>query len=295
MTDYARAHLLGGNKEAALKSYLDAAQSAELVRARFRSEEFKSGLFGEMRTIFDGAVRLLAEAGQAEAAWEMSERGRGRALLDMLRQRVKLSGGGAALSDTFSSAVKLEEVKAGLAEGQVLIQYHVLPEATFAWAIRNSGIQQKRIEIKQQALGRNIEIYRNLVSARRGSLSVQAGGELHRILVAPMELKEGEQLIVVPHDALHYLPFQALNLAGQFLIERHSVSYAPSASALVTIFKRPLISVPRGVLALGNPDLGDSSMDLPGAQREVELIGSLYPEASVFVGKDAMFCIRLPV
>lgn len=283
----ARSHLLAGNKDAALQSYLEAALNAEKVRARFRSEEFKSGLFGEMRMIFDGAVRLLAESGQAETAWEMSERGRGRALLDMLRQRVKLSAGGAALSESFSSSVKLAEVRAGLADGQVLIQYHVLPDVTFAWTIRNSGILQTRIDLKREDLVRKVEFYRDLISARQGSLSAQAGGELYQKLVAPMGLREKEQLIIVPHDALHYLPFQALNLSGQFLIEMHSVSYAPSASALITIFKRPLVSVPRGVLALGNPDLNDPELALPGAQREVELIGKLYPDASVFIGKAA--------
>ena len=283
----ARAQISSGNRDAGLQSYLEAARNAEQVRARFRSEEFKSGLFGEMRAIFDGAVRLLAESNQAEAAWAMSERGRSRALLDMLRQRVKFSAGGAAFSETLSTTVTLADVKASLSNGQVLIQYHVLPEATIVWTIRNSGIQQTRIAIKREELVRTVEIFRDLISSRRGILSAQVGGELHQKLIAPLELKADEQLIIVPHDALHYLPFQALNLAGRFLIEQHPVSYAPSASALMTIFKRPLISRPRGVLALGNPDLDDPELALPGAQREVELIGKLYPDASVFVGKYA--------
>ena len=240
-----------------------------------------------MRTVFDGALRLLAESGQTEAAWEMSERGRSRALLDMLRQRIKPSTGGTILSASLSSSIKLDDFKAGLVDGQVVLQYHVLPEATYVWTIRKNGIRQARILINRQELADRIEGYRDQIFLRPDAGTSELGSVLYQQLVTPAELKDGEQLIIVPHDALHYLPFQALNLEGKFLIERHSMSYAPSASALVAIFKRPLISVPRGVLAMGNPDLDDPTMALPGAQREAELIGKLYPEAAVFVGKAA--------
>src|SRR5262249_14100411 len=44
---------------------------------------------------------------------------------------------------------------------------------------------------------------------------------------------------VVPHRALHYIPFQALNDGKQFLIESRMLFYAPSASALIELKKSP--------------------------------------------------------
>jgi len=40
------------------------------------------------------------------------------------------------------------------------------------------------------------------------------------------------QLVIVPHRALHYLPFQALHDGDSYLIERREVSSAPSAVVL---------------------------------------------------------------
>ena len=42
----------------------------------------------------------------------------------------------------------------------------------------------------------------------------------------------GDYLYLVPHDALHYLPWHALKLEDQYLIERNPVIYTPSASVL---------------------------------------------------------------
>jgi CHAT domain-containing protein len=98
---------------------------------------------------------------------------------------------------------------------------------------------------------------------------------------------KGKELIIVPHNVLHYLPFQALySPRGRYLIEDYSVSYLSSASLLqFTKEKRKA----RGdkVLAFGNPDLGDPAKGLKFAGMEAGEIKRLYPESAVVLGKDA--------
>ena len=55
--------------------------------------------------------------------------------------------------------------------------------------------------------------------------------ELYDELIAPVASKlNAHHLIFVPHGLLHYVPFHALFDGQQHLIDRHTVSYSPSAS-----------------------------------------------------------------
>src|SRR6266850_713122 len=95
----ARARQAAGDRDGALAAYGEALTAAERVRARFRSEEFKTGFFGDMQQVFDSAIALQMASGRAEAAFETSERSRARALLDLVRGRVKTSAGAEAVAD----------------------------------------------------------------------------------------------------------------------------------------------------------------------------------------------------
>jgi CHAT domain-containing protein len=97
---------------------------------------------------------------------------------------------------------------------------------------------------------------------------------LHDKLVAPMGLRAGENVVFVPHRALHLAPLHAVADADGPLIRRHPVSYALSLSAIGDTMARAMES--RGaLLALGNPDLGDPQLDLPGAEEEVRAIAQM--------------------
>src|SRR6185295_4076177 len=62
---------------------------------------------------------------------------------------------------------------------------------------------------------------------------------LYDLLLRPLENQIGERrLVIVPHRALHYLPFQALHDGNHYLIERCEVSYAPSALVLQQCLRR---------------------------------------------------------
>jgi CHAT domain-containing protein len=65
-------------------------------------------------------------------------------------------------------------------------------------------------------------------------------GELYRLLVAPAEgeLSGKTHLVIIPDGILNTLPFQILvDGQGKHLIETRSISYAPSATALIEMLK----------------------------------------------------------
>ena len=281
-----RSHLALENKADALKAYLQAVDAAERVRARFRNEEFKSGLFGDLRQLFDQATLLLAENGKADKAWEVSERGRARALLDMVRNRVALGSGAAAFVETQSTLPSAAALRAGIPNDTALVQYHVLPDRVYGWVLRKDATTLVKIDTSREAIARTIERFRSAVLGRRPG-AAELGAGLYRTLIAPLRLKPGEGLVIIPHDALHYLPFQALRNGDAFLIEQHPISYAPSAATLNSLLARPLMSTAPTMLALGNPELGDAALALPGAEREVERLRAFFPSAAVFIGRGA--------
>lgn len=106
--------------------------------------------------------------------------------------------------------------------------------------------------------------------------------ELYRALVEPIRhLLQVRHLVVVPHAALHYLPFHALFDGQRYLIDSYTISYAPSASIFVLCHRsrRPAAGPS---LVLGVPD-----PRAPSILSEVEEVSTLLPDPELFVGKNA--------
>lgn len=272
----ARTRLLMNDKAGALTAYLQAVRDSEAMRSRFRSEEFKSGLFGDVQQIFDRAIALSMDAGAVEAAWALSEQSRSRALLDVVRDRVAARPGAPALEAAPLAAALRAELRAG----EAIVEFHSLDDELIAWVVRPSGLRGYRIARARAALAADVEAFRQAVFTRKPAAGV-IGARLHALLIAPLQLDAGEQLLVVPHGALHYLPFQALRDAGGYLIERHAIAFAPSAGVAVELVRRGA-SQGGPLAAFGNPGT-DAKYALPDAEREVKLIGGLFPDTAIFV------------
>ena len=281
----ARAQTTAGDTAAAQISYDEAIAASEQVRARFYSEEINTGIFGEMQQAFDETVRLSMEANRPDAAWRASERGRSRALLDLVRNRVRLASGPNVFIDPLGGVVDLTDLQGLLRQNEALVEYHVLPTRTYAWVIRNNKISSATIELRRSELARQVEAFRDAVSQQKASAD-ENGAKLYDLLVRPLAINAGEALVIVPHDVLHYLPFQALRDGNEYLIEKSALAYAPSSSALAALLRRN-ISKSGKLLALGNPDLGTPKLLLPGAQREVEAIKLLFSDQESYFLKDA--------
>jgi CHAT domain-containing protein len=269
-----------GHPQQAAQALDQAITAFDGVRARFRSDEFKMGLFSDFQGVFDRAVRLHAEAGEAEAAFDISERSRARALLDAIADR------GTASADVTAPPVTAAQLRTQLHEDERVVAYHALDDKLLAWVASAQGVQQVSIALKRTDLARLVEAYRAaIIGLRPGAIS--AGDSIANLLIAPLNLQPGQRLVFVPHGPLHYLPFQALRVDGQYLIQRHPLSLAPSVSVATRLALRSRAAPPR-LLAFGNPLVSPAVADpLPHAQEEVDHIATLFPRPQVFFEADA--------
>ncbi|GAA4354272.1 hypothetical protein GCM10023165_45380 [Variovorax defluvii] len=273
----ARSELALGQKQAAADAVGRALGGVDAVRSKFRSEEFKMGLFSDLQGVFERGIGLYSEVGDARRAFELSERSRSRALLDAVRGRARVSSEAAATVD-------LATLQRTLAPDERVLQFHALPDRLQAWVVSPGGIEAKSIAIKRDELEDLVETFRNsVVRGRRAAIG--NADKLGAALIGPLGLKPGERLVIVPHGPLHYLPFQALRVDGRYLIETHPVSVAPSMSIAVQLAQRsPRVE---GVLtAFGNPRIEDK-YDLPGAESEVRQLARLFPRNTVYMGAAA--------
>lgn len=202
--------------------------------------------------------------------------------------------------------------------------FHVLNDRTAVFAVGRDGKVTGHIA----ALGRDALTAR--VAALREAMNVDAGGRgvtteagtapkatvayrpvaqaLYRELVAPVAaaLPQGELVALEPHGPLWLVPFAALeDEGGRPLIERWSLTYAPSAAIVEEIRREPAYVIPSDLKALiiGNPTppnvtaatddrfrgLRATFQPLPGAEEEARAIGGLLPagQQTVLIGADA--------
>lgn len=277
-----RSQLARGDVARAGSSYAAAVSSADSIRARFRSEEFKAALFGDVQQVFERALALSMASGEFETAFAVSEKSRARALLDLIRERVGVPAQLAARSD--ASAFDAQRARAALREGEAIVAYHTVADRLFAWVVRSSGISGFEIPIARKELAARITAFRDSIIARRGD-TAELGASLHALLVAPLKLLASERLVIVPHGPLHYLAFQALREGDAWMIERHPIAIAPSTTIALGELQGQVAGT-GPVVAFGNPTT-EAKYALPGSQREVERIGTIFPDSKVFVREAA--------
>jgi CHAT domain-containing protein len=105
---------------------------------------------------------------------------------------------------------------------------------------------------------------------------------LYQELIAPIRhLLDCRHIVFVQHGLLHYVPFHALHDGESYLIDRFSISYAPSASVYAHCQTKP-VNAAGDSLILGVPDART-----PAIRAEVEALAQILPQAKLFLGEDA--------
>ncbi len=182
-----------------------------------------------------------------------------------------------------------------LPTGAALLEFYAVDGELIAFTRTDQGLRLRRLgtvaEAAQRADRLNFHLgkgafgsaymWANLDSLRNGINSCLRA--LWQALVAPLEadLAGVERLVVVPHGPLHGLPFHAFHDGSQYLAERFTVSYAPSAA----VFQRCLrASVPPGGRALA---LAIEDPRLPWAGREIETVTRAWPNGRLLSGERA--------
>jgi CHAT domain-containing protein len=106
--------------------------------------------------------------------------------------------------------------------------------------------------------------------------------ELYRDLIQPLApLLNVRHVVVVPHGILHYLPFHALFDGTEYLIDRFTVSLAPSASIYAICSQKPANAGGSALL------MGVQDENAPCIEREIRCIAAAVRQPRMFLGADA--------
>jgi len=168
-----------------------------------------------------------------------------------------------------------------LYEGESMIEYYVSGDQLYAvLARRDSAFFAK---LNAPDLGRACIQYRKAL-IEQSDMSITFGHQLYKRLLAPLRQRiKGDKLLIIPDEALHYIPFDPLVVDSSreqphYLLEDFSVRRLLSASTALQL--RSLRGRPASgkILALA-PDFqqgksttreGSSLSPLPGAQLELD-------------------------
>lgn len=273
----AKSRLALAQKREAANALSSALSEFDNVRSRFRSDEFKMGLFSDAQSIFDSAVSLYGEMGEVELSVEASERSRARALLDAVKTRAKVAS-------ELTSSTSIPLFRQSLKSDERIIVFHMLPNGLKAWVISNKDIQAINYELSRNDVVNLVQSFRDDITEGKRA-TIKDAEHLGELLISPLKLTPGLKLIFVPHGPLHYLPFQALRIQKQYLIEQYPIAVVPSLSvANRLITKSPLM---RGeLIAFGNPDI-EPKYALSSAEDEVKHISAFFPRRQIFLGVEA--------
>jgi CHAT domain-containing protein len=284
----AQVHQQAGQKDAAIKAALAAVSLADRVRAGFYSAEVKTSLFSNVQEVFELAAQLLADAERWEEAFQVSERSRARATLDLMRNVQTASPSTDGNRSKAQSVLTAADIQARLPENTALVSYYVLPTTVLIWQIDASGVKGFKVNLNKDQLAKDVASFREAIEQENTTKTNQLATSLYAQLATPLKLSTEQALIITPHSFLHFLPFQALKSANGWWIEQRPISYALSGSTLPEQTKgNEMTPALQNVLALGNPDVNDNKLDLPGASLEVEGIKALYPTTQIFTRKEA--------
>jgi tetratricopeptide (TPR) repeat protein len=111
-------------------------------------------------------------------------------------------------------------------------------------------------------------------------------GELYTALIAPgaHDLANARRLLIVPHGALHYVPFHALiDPSGAPLVDQLEIASAPSAAVFAACYERATLPDDLGRRLL----MGVADPAIPHVGREIETVAQLFGSSVVLADKTA--------
>jgi CHAT domain-containing protein len=269
----------------------------EWYRKNIVERSNRSDFFDASQDVFDQMIQLKAHAfGQWAEAFNTSEQARARTLLDDLSpatgeaMKKPLSQSTAAPHSV--SPLTLDEIRRALPVGLTLISYSVTGEGTLIFVVTRDDFTVATSEAATETLDRLVQDYVNAL-AERGPVEelAEQSHRLYQLLIAPVEskLSGAQHLCIAPDKALHRLPFAALlDAAGNYLIQSHVLTSAPSASTLARCLeeaRRKHAVADEKLLAVGNPlfsrDHFPELPPLPEAEREASESATYYTHKEV--------------
>ena len=223
---------------------------------------------------------------------ELQVRAREKDLIRVLQESSLSKTAGAAIDG--SRNVSIEEICSAITRDALIIEFFQTGDRIVACLLGRGGLQilpvtlASRISNVLRLLQFQLSKFRlgtEYASAFQTSLIQSTNGHLKSLyeeLLSPLRERIREHhLLFVPHGALHYVPFHALFDGQRYLIDDHTVSYAPSAS-IYTVCARKQVNTSGPALLMGVPD-----QNAPSILNELQTLSGILPHPKVFIGNAA--------
>lgn len=189
----------------------------------------------------------------------------------------------------------IAQIQRDLGSDTALVEYFSLDGELLAFIVTDTGVQvarrlgrEEQVEAAVTQLRFQTDALRHGVQRMRSHLPQLARraqhylSTLYDLLLRTIEECLGtRRLVVVPHRALHYVPFHALYDGTHYLIERREVCYTPSAGVLHHCLARPEHPLQRALL------LGVADEQTPRVRDEVLALAPLFPESTALLDEQA--------
>ncbi len=282
--------LLKSNKfTEAQKTLLDAMKVWEAIRAKLGSND---DYFAQQATTYNLQQQVLIAQNQPEAALELSEQGRVKAIVGLLGLRLSSESVGMGLKPApvqlaFPTILTIKQI--AKAQKATLVEYSIISDRElYVWIVQPTGaITFRRIDIKSSSTIYPISSIESLVTNSLKSIGVLAERtplesknksntgasdatdkanqrqpllQLYQILIKPIEdllpKDPKARVIFIPHKELFLVPFPALvDITDNSLIEKHTILTIPAIQVLeLTKQQRQKVSGKK-VVVVGNPTM----------------------------------------
>jgi tetratricopeptide (TPR) repeat protein len=242
--------------------------------------------------------KVLIQQKKPQAALEISERGRARALAELLASRSVDVATNTLKVPNAPNLAQIQQVARN--QNATLVEYSLIDETIYMWVIPPNG----KINFGQSKLPPNTNIQdlvntsRNRLGVRSKKLSPEEEREaialstaqaelklLHKLLIVPISKylpkDPNQRVIIIPQGELFFVPFVALrDSQNKYLIEQHTISTASSIGLLDSTPKLAKFNRKQGTaLVVGNPIMplfqGQRLTQLKGAGEEAISVGSI--------------------
>jgi CHAT domain-containing protein len=213
---------------------------------------------------------------------------------DLIRVLQESNAAGPSGDGQAARSVPLEEIRSAITPDTLVVEFfqtgdrilacllsretlHIVP-VTLASRIGNV-LRLLQFQLSKFRLGTEY------ASAFQQSLMQSTNAHLKTLydeLLAPIRDRlQARHLMFVPHGSLHYVPFHALFDGERYVIDEHTISYAPSAS-IYTLCMRKRVNTSGAALLMGVPD-----QNAPSILDELKALSGILPHPKMVVGNAA--------
>lgn len=278
--------LISGGRPAEAFEYVERSKSRALVDLLASNKEFSIPKDKEQVASMLKELEIIESEGKAidisSLALEKANQRNIRSV--QIKERIK------TLTPELTSLVTVSippptEIQSNINADETLVEYYYHGEDLYVFVLNRNTL--KAVKLDGKGLSNDIEQFRKLLQDPKSSQYPELSQRLYQRLIKPIENSIATpKLIIVPHGILHYLPFSALNSGSNYLIDKYSISFLPSASVMKFLKQRQAQKTQQ-TLIFGNPDLGDPKYDLKYAGEEAVAISNELPNARVLLRKEA--------